>query len=160
MNEAFDWASRSTCLRRAVGAVIVKGDRVVSQGYNGAVRNSRHCKELGCRREQLNVPSGERLESCRGVHAEENAIINAGRHGINVIGATLYCTTKPCSLCTKTIIQSGITRVVYDSGYGDELSEEMFNEVGINVERYSGVSPFSFKRFWGRKDKGFLEPIK
>lgn len=129
-------ARRSTCLRRQVGAVIVKDRNILATGYNGAPSGVSHCEETGCLREQLKVPSGERHELCRGLHAEQNAIIQAARHGTNIDGAALYCTTLPCIICTKMIINAGIRRVIYEEGYADQLAAAMLAEAGVAVERY------------------------
>lgn len=124
---------RSTCLRRSVGAVLVKDKRILTTGYNGAPTGLRHCLDLGCLREHCNVPSGERHELCRGLHAEQNAIIQAAMHGVGVQGATLYCTNHPCIICAKMIINAGAVRVIFRDGYGDKLSEDMLQEAGIRV---------------------------
>lgn len=126
-------AKRSTCTRRAVGAIIVKDRRILSTGYNGAPSNVRHCAEVGCLREQMNVPSGERHELCRGIHAEQNAIIQAAYHGASIKGGTLYCTNLPCSICAKMIINAGIVEIVYQSGYADMISEEMLAEAQVEL---------------------------
>lgn len=126
-------SQRSTCTRRAVGAIIVKDKRILSTGYNGAPAGTQHCLDIGCMREKLNVPSGERHELCRGIHAEQNAIIQAAYHGVSVQGASLYCTNLPCSICAKMIINSGIKTIFYESGYADTMSEEMLQEAGIEV---------------------------
>lgn len=126
-------AKRSTCTRRAVGAVIVKDRRVLSTGYNGAPSQVRHCAEVGCLREQMAVPSGERHELCRGIHAEQNAIIQAAYHGVSIKGASLYCTNQPCSICAKMIINAGISRIVYKSGYSDPLAIEMLDEAEVEL---------------------------
>jgi dCMP deaminase len=126
-------ASRSTCLRRKVGAVLVKEKRILSSGYNGAPANVAHCRETGCLREQLNVPSGEKHELCRGVHAEQNAIIQAAFHGVSVNGSVLYCTNQPCSICAKMIINAGIKTVYFKEGYDDPLSLEMFNQAKVDL---------------------------
>jgi dCMP deaminase len=126
-------AKRSTCLRRSVGAIIVKDRRILSTGYNGAPSNVRHCGEVGCLREQLSVPSGERHELCRGIHAEQNAIIQAAYHGVSIKGASLYCTNLPCSICAKMIINAGIHQIVYESGYADSLSEQMLAEAKVEL---------------------------
>lgn len=118
-------ATRSTCIRRKVGAVLVKNRRVISTGYNGAPEGHQHCQEIGCLREQLNVPSGEKHELCRGVHAEQNAIIQAAVHGVSVSGAYLYCTSKPCSICAKMIVNAGILNVVYRDDYNDKMADEL-----------------------------------
>ena len=126
-------AKRSTCLRRAVGAIIVKDRRILATGYNGAPSQVRHCAEVGCLREQMAVPSGERHELCRGIHAEQNAIIQAAYHGVSIKGADLYCTNQPCSICAKMIINAGIVRIVYQSGYADPLAIEMLEEAGVEL---------------------------
>lgn len=126
---------RSTCLRRQVGAVIVKDNRILTTGYNGAPPKMRHCEELGCLRQKLNIPSGERHELCRALHAEQNAIIQAAKHGISVEGATIYVTALPCVICTKILIASGIKRIVYKGNYPDELSQSMLDESGIQVDK-------------------------
>jgi dCMP deaminase len=130
-------ARRSTCLRRSVGAVLVKNKRILATGYNGAPAGLRHCEEVGCLRESSSVPSGMRHELCRGLHAEQNVIIQAAYHGIPIQGATLYCTNKPCVICSKMLINAGIEVIYYEEGYDDPLSDEMFLEAGIKVERLS-----------------------
>ena len=126
-------AKRSTCLRRSVGAVVVKEKRVLSTGYNGAPMNVAHCRVTGCIREQMKIPSGERHELCRGIHAEQNAIIQAAYHGASIKDADLYCTNLPCSICAKMIINAGIRTIYYLSGYADTMSEEMLKEAGVDV---------------------------
>ena len=126
-------AKRSTCTRRAVGAIVVKDRRILATGYNGAPSNVRHCAKVGCLREQMNVPSGERHELCRGIHAEQNAIIQAAYHGVSINGASLFCTNLPCSICAKMIINAGIVRIVYQSGYADSLSREMLAEAQVEL---------------------------
>lgn len=128
--------SRSTCLRRQVGAVIVKDKKILTTGYNGAPSGLAHCLEVGCLREKLGIPSGERHELCRGLHAEQNAIIQAAYHGVSIKGATLYCTNLPCIICTKMLINAGIQRVVYGQGYSDPLAQEMWEESGVTVEQF------------------------
>jgi len=130
-------AKRSTCLRRAVGAVLVKDRRLLATGYNGAPSQVRHCAETGCLRQQLNVPSGERHELCRGIHAEQNAIIQAAYHGVSIKGASLFCTNLPCAICAKMIINAGIVRIVYESGYADALSSEMLAEAEVELVKWS-----------------------
>ncbi len=127
---------RSTCMRRQVGAVIVKDKRILASGYNGAPSGLPHCRETGCLREQLNVPSGERHELCRGLHAEQNAIIQAALHGVRIKGSTLYVTHKPCIICSKMMINAGIKKIVYKGDYPDPLSEKMLEEAGIIVEQF------------------------
>lgn len=133
MDIAFLVAKRSTCRRRAVGSVIVKNRRILSTGYNGAPVGIRHCIEVGCLREELKVPSGQCHELCRGIHAEQNAIIQAAFHGVSIKDSTLFCTNLPCSICAKMIINAGITRICYHSGYADKMSEEMLKEANIQV---------------------------
>lgn len=128
-------SKRSTCLRRSVGAVLVKDRRVLATGYNGAPSGLHHCLDVGCLREQLGVPSGERHELCRGLHAEQNAIIQAALHGVSVNGSTLYCTNHPCIICAKMIINAGIITVVAKADYRDKLAEDILEEAGVEVSR-------------------------
>lgn len=128
-------SSRSTCLRNQVGAVIVKESQILSTGYNGAPKGLRHCDEVGCVREQLGVRPGERVELCRGLHAEQNAVIQAAYHGVSVSGGRLYCTTRPCSICTKMLINAGIQEVVYVDEYEDHLADQLIQEAGIVLRR-------------------------
>ncbi len=128
-------ARRSTCLRRNVGAVLVRERRILATGYNGAPSGLRHCLEVGCMRTQMNIPSGERHELCRGLHAEQNAIIQAALHGVSVKGSSLYCTNHPCIICAKMIINAGIVRIHFREGYMDRLAEEMLKEAGIGVSQ-------------------------
>jgi len=129
-------AKRSTCLRRQVGALLVKDKKILATGYNGAPARLEHCLEIGCLREQQSVPSGERHELCRGLHGEQNAIIQAAYHGVAIRGATLYCTNHPCVICSKMLINAGIERIVYEEGYADDLAGQMLKESGIKVERF------------------------
>lgn len=126
-------ASRSTCLRRQVGAVIVKDRRIISTGYNGAPRGVSHCLDVGCLREQLGVPSGERHELCRAVHAEQNAIIQAALHGVSTNGATLYCTAQPCVLCAKMLLNAGIKEIFFRGSYPDELALSLLQEGDVKI---------------------------
>ncbi len=126
---------RSTCLRRAVGAALVRDRRILATGYNGAPSKLKHCLDIGCLREKLNVPSGERHELCRGLHAEQNAIIQAAFHGVSADGSTLYCTNHPCVICAKMIINAGVTRVVIRDGYSDKLAAQMLKEARIKVKQ-------------------------
>ncbi len=126
-------AKRSTCRRRAVGAIVVKDKRILSTGYNGAPANVRHCIDIGCLREKLGVASGERHELCRGIHAEQNAIIQAALHGVSIAGSTLFCTNMPCSICAKMIINAGIRKVYYKEGYADPMSKELLEEAGVEL---------------------------
>ena len=130
-------SKRSTCLRRSVGAVLVKDRRILATGYNGAPAGLKHCEEVGCLRADSDVPSGMRHELCRGLHAEQNVIIQAAYHGITIQGATLYCTNKPCVICSKMIINAGINKVYYEEGYNDPLSDQMLAEAGIETVRLS-----------------------
>lgn len=128
-------SKRSTCLRRQVGAVLVRDNRIITTGYNGAPTGLKHCEEIGCIRGERNVPPGERHELCRGIHAEQNAIIQAAMIGVSIKGATLYSTTQPCSLCAKMLINAGIKRIVYKGDYPDDLSVEMLKEAGVKLDR-------------------------
>jgi dCMP deaminase len=128
-------AERSTCTRRAVGAVLVKDKRILSTGYNGAPSGLKHCREVGCLREQLGVESGKMHELCRGIHAEQNAIIQAAYHGVSVKGAVIYCTNQPCSICARMIINAGIEKIYYQSGYADSLALELLGEAGIELKQ-------------------------
>lgn len=130
-------SKRSTCRRRHVGAVLVKDKRILATGYNGAPSGLRHCLDIGCLREDLNIPSGERHELCRGLHAEQNVIIQAAYHGVPIRGATLYCTNLPCSICSKMIINAGIAEIIYLDGYADTMTKDMLNEAGITLIRVS-----------------------
>jgi len=131
-------AKRSTCLRRSVGAIIVKDKRILTTGYNGAPSGIRHCLEVGCLRERLQVASGERHELCRGIHAEQNAIIQAAFHGVSIKDSNLFCTNLPCSICAKMIINAGIKKIYYQSGYADALSEDMLREASVEVIQVDG----------------------
>ncbi|MHC4870613.1 MAG: deoxycytidylate deaminase [Planctomycetota bacterium] len=133
MTIAREVSTRSTCTRRKVGAVLVSGKRILSTGYNGAPRNVRHCSETGCLREQMNVPSGERHELCRGLHAEMNALLQAAEHGVRIEGATIYCTNQPCSLCAKMLINVGVKKIFIAESYPDELAENMLKEAGVKI---------------------------
>ena len=129
-------AKRSTCMRRNVGAVIVKDKHAIATGYNGAPRGIKHCEDRGgCRRQKLNVPSGERHELCMALHAEQNAIIQAAAMGHAIEGGTIYITHQPCVICAKMIINSGIKRIVVKEGYPDELSLDILKEAGLEVEK-------------------------
>lgn len=126
-------ATRSTCLRRQVGALLVRDKRVLSSGYNGSPRGLDHCLDVGCLRDKLGIPSGQRQELCRGLHAEQNAIVHAAYHGINIAGATLYVTHQPCITCAKMIINAGIVKVIIAGDYPDQLSIELLNEAGVDL---------------------------
>ena len=126
-------ATRSTCLRRHVGAILVQDRRVIATGYNGAPSGLKHCIETGCLRQQLNIPSGQRYEICRGNHAEQNAIINAAYYGVSTKGATLYCTHQPCTICARMIINAGIRRVVHLGDFPDERAVQFLKEAEIEI---------------------------
>ena len=128
--------TRTTCIRRGVGAVIVKDHRVLATGYNGTPNGLTHCSEIGCMRAKMNIPSGQRAELCRGLHAEQNAIIQAACLGQSIEGSTLYCTTQPCAICTKMIINAGIKRGVIKERYPDELGQAMAAEAGLEFELF------------------------
>lgn len=134
-------ARRSSCLRRAVGAVLVKDRRLLATGYNGVPSGVTHCDVTGCLRDRLQVPSGERHELCRGLHAEQNAIIQAAFHGVSIRDAVLYCTNLPCIICAKMLINAGVRRVVYIEGYSDALTREMLSEVGMELVRMGEPAP-------------------
>lgn len=131
-------AKRSTCLRRSVGAILVKDRRILTTGYNGAPSQLPHCSETGCLREKLGIPSGERNELCRGIHAEQNAIVQAALHGVNIQGSTLYVTTQPCVVCAKMLINAGIVEIVTSGDYPDALARELLAEANIPVRKVNG----------------------
>jgi dCMP deaminase len=139
MDIAFLVAKRSTCRRRQVGAVAVADKRILATGYNGAPSGLPHCLEVGCLREELGIASGERHELCRGLHAEQNVIIQAAYHGVSIKGATLYCTNLPCSICSKMLINAGITHILYQDGYADSMTEEMLQAAGVTLTHVNGT---------------------
>jgi dCMP deaminase len=128
-------SSRSSCLRRQVGAVLVKNRQILATGYNGVPRGLRHCGERGCLREELGVPSGERHELCRGLHAEQNAIIQAAYHGVAVRGAEIFCTHQPCVVCAKMLVNAEVEAVYFKGAYPDSLAMEVFEEAGTRLVR-------------------------
>ncbi len=128
--------TRSTCLRRQVGALIVKDKRILASGYNGAPVGCKHCAEVGCIRNELNIPSGQRHEICRATHAEQNAIAQAAYSGTSIKDAVMYVTTQPCVLCAKLCINAGITKIIFRGDYPDELSMELLQEAGVRVLKY------------------------
>ncbi|MBD3405438.1 MAG: cytidine deaminase [Candidatus Lokiarchaeota archaeon] len=130
-------SSRSTCLRNQVGAVIVKDSQILSTGYNGAPKGLPHCDVVGCVREKRGTKSGERHELCRGLHAEQNAIIQAAYHGVSVNKGIIYITTMPCSICTKMLINAGIREIVYIEPYDDELTKSLLNDSKLIVRQVS-----------------------
>jgi len=127
-------ATRSTCLRRQVGAVIVKDKKILATGYNGAPAGLKHCLDIGCLREKLKIPSGERHELCRATHAEQNAIVQAALFGVSINGSTMYSTTQPCVLCTKLIINAGIKRIIIQNSYPDRMSMQMLKEAKVELQ--------------------------
>jgi len=128
-------AKRSTCLRRSVGAILVKDKRILATGYNGAPSGLKHCVDIGCLRQKLNIPSGERHELCRALHAEQNALIQASLYGISVKDSTLYATNQPCVICAKMLINAGIKEIVIASGYPDKLAMDFLKEAKIKVRK-------------------------
>ncbi len=145
MSERPDWnqyfmqiavvvATRSTCSRRQVGALLVLQKRILATGYNGTPSGLSHCADVGCLREELKIPSGERHELCRGLHAEQNAIIQAAIHGVAIKDAVLYCTHYPCAVCAKMLVNAGVAGLVLLQNYPDQLAKEFFNEAGIRVD--------------------------
>lgn len=134
MTIADDVSRRSTCLRRRVGAILVVDRRLLATGYNGAPSGVPHCDETGCLREQMAVPSGERHELCRGLHAEQNAIIQAAKHGVRIDGATLYTTLHPCSMCAKMAINAGVRRIVCREDYPDDLGKTLLSQGGVQLD--------------------------
>lgn len=135
MKIAYEVSTRSTCLRRQTGAILVLEKRILTTGYNGAPAGIKHCLEVGCLRDELKVASGERHELCRGLHAEQNALIQAAIYGVSVRGATLYSTHFPCSLCAKMLINSFVKRIVYKDDYPDELSRSLLEEAQVVWEK-------------------------
>lgn len=130
-------SQRSTCLRRKVGAVIVKNKHILSTGYNGAPKGIIHCAITGCLREKLHIPSGERHELCRGLHAEQNAIIQAAVYGVSLVGARLYCTNQPCFICAKMLINAGIDKIIITDGYPDKMAADFLKEAGVKVKIFN-----------------------
>jgi len=128
-------AGRSTCLRRHTGAVLVKDRRILATGYNGTPRGLRHCEEVGCLREQRGIASGSHHELCRGIHAEQNAVIQAALYGTAIEGATIYTTHQPCVLCAKILINACVRDIHYRDSYPDPLAEELLAEAGILPRR-------------------------
>lgn len=126
-------AERSTCLRRKVGAVLVRDKRILATGYNGAPRNLAHCAEIGCLRQKLGIKPGERIEICRGIHAEQNVLVQAAFFGISVEGATLYTTHSPCVSCAKLLINAGVKEIVVKKSYPDKLAQELLKEANIKI---------------------------
>lgn len=141
MDITYKVAERSTCLRRKVGAIAVRDKRILATGYNGAPSGVAHCLDVGCLREQMQVPSGERHELCRAIHAEQNVIVQAAIHGISLAGAEIYCTTQPCVICTKMLINCGVSAIYFAEAYPDEFSMRLLAEANIpcvHVPRVEG----------------------
>jgi dCMP deaminase len=143
MEMAYVVSKRSTCLRRKVGAILVKDKHILSTGYNGAPKGLSHCSDLGCLRENLDIPSGERHELCRGLHAEQNAIIQAAVFGVSIKNSILYCTNTPCVVCVKMLINAGVKEIIYSGDYPDDLAKKMLNESRINIKIFNKeTSPY------------------
>ena len=141
-------SKRSTCVRRSVGAILVKDKHILSTGYNGAPKGLKHCDEVGCLREDLNVPSGRRHELCRGLHAEQNAIIQAAVFGIPIKDSVLYCTNTPCVVCVKMLINAGVREIIFSGDYPDELAKKMLSESNIKIRNLNNK-----KLIWNRKNE-------
>ena len=135
MDMAYDQASKSTCLRAKVGAVLVKDGLVVAQGYNNVTGGVKDCTEVGCIRDIMNIPSGQRREICRAICAEQLAISEAARNGVDIDGSTAYITTYPCHICAKLLVSSGVNEIVYDKDYPDELACQFLEEAGIKIRK-------------------------
>ena len=135
MKVAFLVCERSTCLRRRVGAVLVKDKRILSTGYNGAPKGISHCEVVGCLREKMGVPSGQRHEICRGLHAEQNVILQAASFGVSTKESIIYITNTPCSICAKMVINAGIKEVIIASEYPDEMAIELLKQAGIVLRK-------------------------
>jgi dCMP deaminase len=134
-------SKRSTCIRRKVGAILVKDKHILSTGYNGAPKGLKHCSEEGCIRKKKNIPSGERHELCRGLHAEQNAIIQAAVFGVSIKESTLYCTNTPCVVCVKMLINAGVIKINYSGDYPDDLAKKMLNESNIKIKNLNKIKP-------------------
>lgn len=128
-------SKRSTCLRRRVGAVLVKDKKILATGYNGAPSGLKHCSDTGCIREKMRIPSGQRHELCRGLHAEQNVLLQAALYGVSTKGSVLYVTNQPCVICAKMLINAGIEEIVISSGYPDDLSRKFLKEAGVKVRQ-------------------------
>ncbi len=128
-------SKRSTCLRRSVGAVLVKDKKILATGYNGAPSGLRHCIDIGCLRKKLKIPSGERHELCRGLHAEQNVILQAALHGVGTKGSALYITNQPCIICAKMLINAGICEIVIGGGYPDKMAMDFLKEAKIKLRK-------------------------
>jgi dCMP deaminase len=139
-------SKRSTCLRRKVGALLVKNRHILSTGYNGAPKGLKHCSEVGCLREDLDIPSGERHELCRGLHAEQNAIIQAAVFGVSIKDSILYCTNTPCVVCVKMLINAGVKEIIYSGDYPDTLAKKMLDESTIKIKNINKNNLSGFEK--------------
>jgi dCMP deaminase len=128
-------AKRATCLRRRVGAVLVKDKKILATGYNGAPSGLKHCIDIGCLREKLGIPSGQRQELCRGLHAEQNVLVQAALYGISTKGSILYVTNQPCVICAKMLINAGIKEIIISGGYPDKLAKKFLKEAKIKIRK-------------------------
>jgi len=146
MEMAYVVSKRSTCKRRKVGAILVKDKHILSTGYNGAPKGIRHCSEVGCLRDEMNVPSGERHELCRGLHAEQNAIIQAAVFGISIKDSILYCTNTPCIVCVKMLINAGVKEIIYSGDYPDDLAKKMLSESNIIIKNFNKKNLSGFEK--------------
>jgi len=135
-------SKRSTCLRRQVGAILVKDKHILSTGYNGAPKGLKHCSEVGCLRVKLNVPSGKRHELCRGLHAEQNAIIQAAVFGTSIKNSVLYCTNTPCVVCVKMLINAGVNEIVFAGDYPDNLAKTILDESNIKIRKFDNKKSY------------------
>ncbi len=145
MNIVEQVSKRSTCLRRQIGAILVKDKQILSTGFNGAPKNLQHCLDSGCIRDKNKIPSGSNQELCRAVHAEQNTIIQAALHGISTKDSTLYTSNFPCSICTKMIINSGILRIVFKDYYPDKLAKELIQEAKIEFNQIDKLDLENYK---------------
>ena len=132
-------ALRSTCTRRRIGALVVRDKRILATGYNNVPSGLEHCTAVGCLRDELGIPSGERHELCRGIHAEQNAVVQAAKYGISIDGASIFVTNQPCILCAKILINAGIKEIVFEGDYPDELSRTMLEEAGVAFRQVTGL---------------------
>lgn len=128
-------AKRATCIRRSVGAVLVKDKKILATGYNGAPSGLAHCADIDCLREKLKIPSGQRQELCRGLHAEQNVLVQAALYGISTKESVLYVTNQPCIICAKMLINAGIKEIVISAGYPDKLAREFLREAKIKIRQ-------------------------
>ncbi|MEA1913488.1 MAG: cytidine/deoxycytidylate deaminase family protein [candidate division WOR-3 bacterium] len=134
-------ATRATCLRRKVGAILVRNKRILTTGYNGPPSGIRHCEERGgCIRDELKIPSGERMELSRAIHAEQNAIIQAAKMGISIQDSTLYVTTHPCFTCAKMLINAGVKKIIYKEGYPDTFAKDILKEANVEVIQFDNLT--------------------